>query len=367
MSPPATGPQATEPSFSGVLRFAQLAKTALKARDCRELAQGCLPLLAEIVPSGGVFLYVAQVSSSPREWFSFGLEAELADAIEKTCAERFQELALASDPSPISDGSALRVVIHPCTMGEECVALAGYADGGQTSLAPGPEWEEAVSLVGDSLIRLLGQVRAEKEIFRLNTYVTVSSMLSQSLGLHELIGAALYCCKEAAEAEEASVMLLDDEKENLRFYECEGDTKTALTGAVFPASKGLAGHVLRSQEAEIVNDVQSDPRFYGRVDSDSGFRTRDMIVVPLTAGEEKIGVMSAVNKAGGRSFSEEDRLLLLLIADEISFAIRNAKIFDYVVSTYCKQRQGQISCRGCERPLGSWTPCVKYREAGGDF
>ena len=49
-------------------------------------------------------------------------------------------------------------------------------------------------------------------------------------------------------------------------------------------------------------------------------------------------------------------------AEEIAFAIRNAKIFEYVVQSYCKQKQGQLSCRGCERPLGSWTPCVKYRE-----
>jgi hypothetical protein len=28
-----------------------------------------------------------------------------------------------------------------------------------------------------------------------------------------------------------------------------------------------------------------------------------------------------------------------------------------------KQPQGQNSCKGCKRPLGSWTPCVKYRKA----
>jgi hypothetical protein len=33
------------------------------------------------------------------------------------------------------------------------------------------------------------------------------------------------------------------------------------------------------------------------------------------------------------------------------------------VKSYCKQRQGFHSCEGCQRPLGSWTPCVKYRQA----
>ena len=89
----------------------------------------------------------------------------------------------------------------------------------------------------------------------------------------------------------------------------------------------------------------------------------NLIAVPLAAGEEKIGVLEVLNKVDGGSFTEEERLMLVSIAEEIAFAIRNAKLFEYIANTYCKQRQGQTSCRGCERPLGSWTPCVKYREA----
>lgn len=87
-----------------------------------------------------------------------------------------------------------------------------------------------------------------------------------------------------------------------------------------------------------------------------------MIALPLTAGEEKIGILEVINKLDGDVFTEDELLLLLSIADEIAFAIRNARIFEYVVNSYCFQRQGLATCRGCKRPLGSWTPCVKYRE-----
>ena len=86
-----------------------------------------------------------------------------------------------------------------------------------------------------------------------------------------------------------------------------------------------------------------------------------MIVVPLTAGEEKIGVLQILNKFEGY-FHDEELLFLQTIAEEIAFAIRNAKLFEVVVKSYCKMRQGLNTCRGCKRPLGSWTPCVKYRE-----
>ena len=87
-----------------------------------------------------------------------------------------------------------------------------------------------------------------------------------------------------------------------------------------------------------------------------------MIVVPLVAGEEKVGVMSVLNKINEGNFTQEEHQSLKLIAEEIAFAIRNARIFEYVADSYCKQRQGLLSCKGCKRPLGSWTPCVKYRE-----
>jgi hypothetical protein len=82
----------------------------------------------------------------------------------------------------------------------------------------------------------------------------------------------------------------------------------------------------------------------------------------LTAGEERVGVLEVINKTDQSGFTPDELMLLLSIADEIAFAIRNARIFDYVVDSYCLQRQGMATCRGCRRPLGSWTPCVKYRQ-----
>ena len=51
-----------------------------------------------------------------------------------------------------------------------------------------------------------------------------------------------------------------------QFYQVEGPAKPVLAGATFPADKGLAGHVLQTQRSEVINDVQNDPRFYGKID-----------------------------------------------------------------------------------------------------
>jgi GAF domain-containing protein len=202
----------------------------------------------------------------------------------------------------------------------------------------------------------------EKQIEHLSAYMTVSSALTQSLGLHDLLETILYCSMEAVSAESASVLLLDDEKKSFLFYQVQGPAKPILMADSFPADKGMAGCVLRQQQSEVVNEVNSDPRFYRDIDSKTGFSTRNMIVVPLTAGEEKIGILEIINKIGAPGFSQAEHHLLRSIADEIAYAIRNAKLFEYLADLYCRQRQGRSSCKECQRPLGSWTPCVKYRE-----
>jgi len=63
-----------------------------------------------------------------------------------------------------------------------------------------------------------------------------------------------------------------------------------------PRRQGKSGSVLQTQKSEVVNDVHSEPRFYGKIDSKYGFVTQNLIAIPLTAGEEKIGVMDEWKK-----------------------------------------------------------------------
>ena len=87
-----------------------------------------------------------------------------------------------------------------------------------------------------------------------------------------------------------------------------------LQTTTFPADKGIAGSVLQNQKSEVINDVGQDPRFYSQIDSQSGVVTRNMMAIPLIAGEEKIGLMEVINKSGGEPFTDDERLLLDSIA-----------------------------------------------------
>jgi GAF domain-containing protein len=332
------------------LQLVDLLETVLKLRDIGELEESVLPSVAGMTRSSAVVLYAVDPRLPSPHFLRHGLSPETAADIERLCREQLSSLADQADSmttAPVALPGLGDLAFHRLIVQRECVGFLGLAPaGGAVEGSAGPS-ERLLSLLANAVSSLAERTKSQKMVAHLETYLSVSSMLCQALDLHELLETTLYCCLEAVSAEAASILLLDDEKKSFRFYLAEG----------------LAGSVLSAQQSEMINDVRGDPRFLGDIDSKSGFQTRNMIAIPLVAGEEKIGVLEILNKADGGSFSEDEHQLLVSIAEEIAFAIRNAKIFEYVVNTYCKQRQGQASCKGCRRPLGSWTPCAKYREA----
>jgi len=347
-----------------------LAEAVVSAESVEKLVERALPTVAAALSGSNCWLYLAgQPWEAPR-WFEYRLPAGLREKVEEACRLHWNDVAAVPERDrpefgafSITSDREVQVRYHPLCSAGQVVGLVGYAEPIAGECWPSEAQARMLRLLARGLERLRRQGQLERQLRYLNTYLSVSSMLAQYLGLHESLEIALYCCMEAVSAEAGSVLLLDEEKQNFRFYHVEGPAKPVLAEKTFPADKGLAGHVLRTQQAEVVNDVQHDPRFWRQIDSESGFRTRNLIAVPLTAGEEQIGVLEILNKSGGEPFTDDERLLLQSVAEEIAFAIRNAMIFEYVVNSYCKQRQGQSSCRGCRRPLRSWTPCVRYREA----
>jgi sigma-B regulation protein RsbU (phosphoserine phosphatase) len=192
----------------------------------------------------------------------------------------------------------------------------------------------------------------------LNFYQSVSSSLTQVEDLHELLTTIMIVVTSELSCEEGSVLLYDEETNEFEFFIAVGETGDELTKLRFPADKGIAGRALRERKTIAVNDVQSSPDFYSSIDEQHNFKTTSLLASPLVSGNELIGVIEAVNKIGDRVFDKEDEQILSAIADEVALAVKNARIFDYVVDSYCKLRQGQSSCKDCKRPLKSWTPCA---------
>jgi hypothetical protein len=212
--------------------------------------------------------------------------------------------------------------------------------------------------ISSLLYNAISQEQNAERIRFLRLYQTVSSALGYVGDLQELLTTIVSIVTAELPSEEGSILLHDEETNEFEFFTAVGETGAELVKLRFPADKGIAGRALRERTTLVVNDVQSSPDFYGSIDEDHGFQTKSILAAPLISGDETVGVINAINKIGKDGFDEEDKRLLTAIADEVALAIKNAKLFDYVVDSYCKIRQGLNSCKGCKRPLKSWTPCA---------
>lgn len=129
------------------------------------------------------------------------------------------------------------------------------------------------------------------------------------------------------DAEECSLLLLDDATRDLVFSYASGPAGRSLLGTRLAYGEGVAGAVAASGRPAVVNDTASDSRFSNKADDDTGFTTRALIAAPLRGVDGIKGVIEVVNRHGDVPFTVEDRELLEMLADQAVIALDNASRF----------------------------------------
>ncbi|HVB81667.1 MAG TPA: sigma 54-interacting transcriptional regulator [Candidatus Binataceae bacterium] len=151
--------------------------------------------------------------------------------------------------------------------------------------------------------------------------------------IDQLIPLVVTKCREALDAEGASVLLLDDERKELYFpYISEEDPEVAerLARLRFSAELGIAATALKTGKALMVNDAQNDPRWYQGIDKMSGLVTRNVLAAPLSTRQGSLGVVEVVNGRAAAGFTEDDLSFLEAISGSIAIAIENARLYTQV-------------------------------------
>ncbi len=183
----------------------------------------------------------------------------------------------------------------------------------------------------------LRDVTLEKRTARINqALVRISQALHRYRGLDERLEFITREVRDLMGVEGASVILLDEEKQEFFFRESVYDddkTGKKLKEIRFPADKGVAGHVYKTAKPLIVPDTSKNPHFFQQVDEQARYRTRNMLDVPLQTQERIIGVLCAVNKKEGQ-FDQQDVELLTAIANYVALPIENASINEELQRSY---------------------------------
>jgi GAF domain-containing protein len=120
-------------------------------------------------------------------------------------------------------------------------------------------------------------------------------------------------CSQAVDAERCTFYIVDNEKKEI-WAKVAQRTATEIR---LPLGKGLAGQSALSGETINVPDAYADARFDRNIDLRTGFRTLNILVVPVWGSQGRpVAVIQALNKRDG-TFERRDQMLLEQIAETV--------------------------------------------------
>ncbi len=131
-----------------------------------------------------------------------------------------------------------------------------------------------------------------------------------------------------------SIILVDDIKvdhkngKDLVIVACKGKGSGKLIGKRIPAGEGIAGFVAKTGKAYLSKDVKKDKRYIERYSEGIGFKTENMICVPLKVSDRILGVIDVLNRKDNRPLNREDLDLLKSLAAQVAVLIENAHLLE---------------------------------------
>lgn len=170
-----------------------------------------------------------------------------------------------------------------------------------------------------------------RRLRQLNTLIEMTRLVNSTLDTHQVREKSIEAAMQLMDTEAASMLLLDPETNEIYFEVAVGEKGEDVQSIRMPPGTGIAGHVAITGKPLIVYDAQQDERFYPGVDQTSGFETRDIICVPVSARNRILGVLQAINKRAG-DFVDDDLIILHALANQVAVAIENARLYQDSIS-----------------------------------
>jgi len=196
-------------------------------------------------------------------------------------------------------------------------SLDGLADLAVIALESAEQYEEQRQNLLDSIHRLTQLYDLEKS-------------LNETLDFEPLL--ELIPIKVAAMLPCQAIHLWMFDGGRLRLVSAWGEDATAEVGATEDAGEGYVADMAEEGAPLLINDPD-DPRLATRNErAGDGLPITNALLVPLIeheqngGGESELGVLEAVNKAGGEPFNEDDLFFMNSMSETVSSALKNASL-----------------------------------------
>ncbi len=163
----------------------------------------------------------------------------------------------------------------------------------------------------------------EHNVERLHFLLEATQHLMATRDVDALLAILGETAARLVNSERATIYVLDVEKAEVWSRVAMGDGVGEIRVGL---GMGISGMVALTGETINLDDPYNDVRFNPEIDKRTGYRTRNMLTMPVKSAKGAIlGVFQLLNKRQG-SFMKEDVELLTTLAASAAVALQNAGV-----------------------------------------
>ena len=197
-----------------------------------------------------------------------------------------------------------------------------------------------------------------------------AARISREQEIDELVRLNADFARDLIGAERCSLWLIDPSKKELWTIVAHGVPSLRI-----PLGQGLIGTCIDENQVLLINNADDDQRLLRSVDDSTGYRTHQVLCVPLHAEGRVIGALQLLNKPSG--FTQDDAGLLGLLAHFAASAIDSEWLRQEAESARLMRRELDLAREVQvhmlpDRPTGlDRLECIGFcrpaRSIGGDY
>jgi sigma-B regulation protein RsbU (phosphoserine phosphatase) len=164
-------------------------------------------------------------------------------------------------------------------------------------------------------------VRFRERVELLDFLLEVSRVISETLDLDKLLENVASIVKDVVPYDLFAILLWTERSQGLSIRYAIGHREEVVRSLVVPLNEGIVGAAAATRAPVLVDDVTQDPRYLNALDA-----VRSELAVPMVARGKLVGVLD-LQSTRLKTYNEQDRSLMRLIAARVAASIDNARLY----------------------------------------
>jgi signal transduction histidine kinase len=206
--------------------------------------------------------------------------------------------------------------------------------------------EDAIGVLASKVSELESNLNEnQEEILRraenLDAILSISEAISQTLSIPQVLEQALDTVLEVMELSSGGMRLLDQEMGCFRLVSQRGlNPQIVQEIECIPQGIGFQGEVAMTLRPVFTSDLSTDPRTQSVGAVEEGFRS--LVLVPLLAGRELVGIMEFSSKEA-HTWEDDELRWFATIGRQIGTAINRIQLSEQIRDRAILEERGRLS------------------------